>query len=275
MLPVKEFNKIVDFKTYFDWQDQLISNALTFGVDYNNNPVSDPNNVFSSIVWNTIDIRQDRTNGNDMCNKIKNMNHPIAQESLYNIMYLQGLDCHDPLTKNGITFGREINVTSLEFQNCPHFPTNHSKDGINPFQPFVSNIPSFQNKILPDPREGYYVYLANSPDRAEKIFKLRNCNWLDLRSRKVTVDLVFWDVATQEIGLINHMIEFDYLGRATPTLTIDMADFRDMTRDLSTQYPSIDPSITTRAWSVSLLAFSSMHKAILQVTSILFPIILF
>jgi hypothetical protein len=273
MMPMTDFNAIVDFNTYFQWHASFTQKALTFVTDYNQREYNDVNNVRQSLVWNSVQFAQTRVDGNAMCQRLQRMKNPMAIEKLSNILLLQGVDCKDPRTKHGMTFGQTINTTDGSFYTCPFYPSNHSAEFLSPFKPFGPNMNGYQTRVVPDPRLGQYIYLANTGERVMGLLNLRYCNWLDLRTREVNVRLVFWNHATQEIGLIEHIIVFDELGRATPKLYIDMAEFRDLNREASVEHPPVDPAILSRGWSFTILSLCIGHKGFLQVTSFLFYII--
>ena len=275
-LPMEEFHSIVDFNTYFHWQDTFVTSALTFVTNYNKqdyNDVRHSRTQSESIVWNSILITQDRIPNHAVCEKLSKMTNPAAIDMLSNTLLLQGLDCDDNSSAsfgkyfNGTAFlscASDISSTNSAVLHRPMFPQEHSASlGLNPFQPFESGSAGFQTTVHPDPRAGLYVFVATSPTAVANTFKLKQCHWLDLKTRQVKVSTMFWNIGTQEIGLVEHVVTFDALGRATPRLTIDMARFED------TNHASCDFDCV----SFQILACAIGHKGFLAITSLLWPLV--
>jgi hypothetical protein len=139
--------------------------------------------------------------------------------------------------------------------------------GLNPFLPFVGGIKGYQQFETPDPREGKYVFVAHNPNIVMSSFKLKSCYWLDQRTQEVKVNILFWSHSTQEVGSVEHTVSFDYLGAASPSFEIQMADFYDRDRTDGGR----DPVIVARILSILFINFIMIHKSFLQLSSYVMP----
>ncbi len=220
---------VSDYESYFQWQESLFA-------DWGNSIVTpgglhwkDPRGLgtrISPFQWHAAHILQKRLERFPPCQAVEALDEKGDAEGAKQLQHMLvglGVFCD----QENATFGKWFNATDQTVQDCPFFPAETTPQRFNPFSRFSMPKPGFSA----DPgggtdfREGTYAYRVVDYESMQSLPRLKECSYLDLRSRKVVVSLTFFSVLTRKIGELRYTIFFNGAGGTQTLREMNMAEF--------------------------------------------------
>ncbi len=130
-------------------------------------------------------------------------------------------------------FGREWSAEAGAMVACPLFNFSSTPGMLNPFTKFQRG----QNGYTPspgqyDPRTGKFAMYIDTWEAIALLGGLKDCHWVDQKTRQVDNLLVYFAPATKQVGRLRHTVKFSSTGQPSTDRQLEIYTY-DISKDVS------------------------------------------